>query len=207
LYLLVGVLEKSQDDLRELLNKKDKILEDLEVEFYSVAKSLTDSQNSKSELQSLIQNTADTVSNLEIQNSQLKDALNNAESEVIRNSGAGTGELIAIRAELDAKNDMIDILRGEISDVQASLHSFKSTISSMERQRSELLSQKEELHVLIRQGQEFSSSQTKLFEEEKKTLRNQLAQIQQSSKQYTTDKIVEIEKLQISIAGKVMDIC
>lgn len=164
---------------------------------------MTDSQNSKSELQLLIQNTADTVLNLEIQNTQLKNALNDAESEGNRHIGEGTGELIAIRTELNAKNEMVDILRGEISEIQASLHSCNSTISSMERQRSELLAQKEELHVLIRQGKENSTSQTKLFEEEKKTLRNQLTQIQQSAKQYTTDKIVEIEKLYISIAGKV----
>jgi chromosome segregation ATPase len=110
--------------------------------------------------------------------SELQGIAGKAEEEALLKAGEGASELVATKAELQSKNELLGTLKAECSDYQAKLHVSESQRETAEKQRTEMVTQKEAMAATLQMKEDLIASLQRTAAEKQQGLVSQLSQEQ-----------------------------
>lgn len=112
------------------------------------------------------------------------------EADGIRRQGEGQGELIILRADLSSKTELVASLQSEIQTLQASLQAMEKDQKEHRHTNENLSGNIEDMMMSLRAKDEQVLSLQKNYEEREKSLKQQIQQLQTTSK----NRIAELGK-------------
>jgi chromosome segregation ATPase len=105
--------------------------------------------------------------------------VSHAEEDALRKVGEGAGEMIAVRADLNAKIELVKTLKSEASEYQAKLDVSETQRVQAERQRADVVAQKEAISATLQIKEDLIASLQRTSDEKQHGLGSQLTQARQ----------------------------
>lgn len=105
--------------------------------------------------------------------------MSHAEEDALRKVGEGAGEMIAVRADLNAKIELVKTLKSEASEYQAKLDVSETQRVQAERQRADVVAQKEAISATLQIKEDLIASLQRTSDEKQHGLGSQLTQARQ----------------------------
>lgn len=116
--------------------------------------------------------------------------MHSVEADVVKRQGEGQGELILLRTDLSSKTQLVASLQSEIQTLQATVQTMEKDNSQHRSAADNLSSNMEDMMMSLRAKDEQVLSMQKNYEEREKSLKQQIQQLQTTSK----NRIAELGK-------------